>query len=173
MPQDLSKALALKTSTAQPTQSMSQQSQSQPIAVTEETAAISTLAQTTAGTIRRSAGVIGKLADAAQQQRELVTDHEAERLAQILDPVSIQAEIAAKTLQKLEGKDFIPFELEAIELSEIRRYVPQLPQSYASQSLPSLPSSSTLNDAIESETISPGKSQTVAGTGFGTPRNDS
>jgi hypothetical protein len=103
----------------------------------------------------------------------LVTDHAADRVAAILDPQSIQAEIAVKTLSRMEGKSFVPFELEAIELPEMRRYVPQLPQSYASQSLPSLPSSSTPSDAIESATISNGNCKTEPGKGFGTPHKDS
>lgn len=167
MPQDLNKAAAVsKTSTQQPTRSTLQQEPS-----TDESLALATLAQTTAGTIRKSVGAMSQLADQMQQQRELVADHAADRLSQILDPASIQAEIAVRTLQKLEGKDFLPFALEPIELPEVPRYVPQLPASYVAQSLPSLPSGTI--DVSESETTCNGNSKVEPGKGFGVPRDRS
>jgi hypothetical protein len=139
----------------------------------DETTALTVLTQTAAGTIRQSIGAMSQFAEKLEDQRDLVTTHAADRITAILNPVSIQAEIAAKTVSQLEGKSFVPFELEPIELPKVRRYVPQLPQFYASESLPSLASSSTPSDAEVSETILPGKSRTEAGKGFGTQRKDS
>ncbi len=141
-------------------------------ATTDETTALTALTQTAAGTIRESIGAMTQLAEKLEDQRDLVTNHAADRVAAILDPQSIQAEIAVKTLSRLEGKSFVPFELEAIELPEVRQYVPQLPQSCASQLLPSLPSN-TSSDASKNETISNGKQTTAAGKGFGLPRSAS
>jgi hypothetical protein len=141
-------------------------------ATTDETTALTALTQTAAGTIRQSIGAMTQLAEKLEDQRDLVTDHAAERIAAILDPQSIQAEIAVKTLSRLEGKSFVPFELEAIELPEVRRYVPQLPQSCASQLLPSLPFN-TSSDATATEMTSNGKPRTEVGKGFGLPRSAS
>ena len=140
-------------------------------ATPEENTALAVLSQTAAGTLRQSIGAMTQLAEKLEDQRTLVTDHAAERVAAILDPHSIQAEIAIKTLNQLEGKTFLPFDLERIELPEVPRYVPQLPQSFASQPFASLPSSTI--DAQESEITCNGKSNTAAGKGFGVPRNDS
>ncbi len=103
-----------------------QPAQAQP--TTDETTALTALTQTAAGTIRQSIGAMTQLAEKLEDQRDLVTDHAAERVAAILDPQSIQAEIAVKTLSRLEGKSFVPFELEAIakldsmiEMSKTRR----------------------------------------------------
>ncbi len=149
-----------------------QQPTAQPQASIDEATALTALTQTAAGTIRESIGAMTQLAEKLEDQRDLVTDHAADRVAAILDPQSIQAEIAVKTLSRLEGKSFVPFELEPIELPAVRRYVPQLPQSCASQLLPSLPSN-TSSDASKNETISNGKQTTAAGKGFGLPRSAS
>ncbi len=151
------------------------QPQQQPIAPTTdagEATALTALTQTAAGTIRQSIGAMTQLAEKLEDQRDLVTDHAADRITAILDPQSIQAEIAVKTLSRLEGKSFVPFELEAIELPEVRQYVPQLPQSCASQLLPSLPFN-TSSDATATEMTSNGKPRTEVGKGFGLPRSAS
>ncbi|MEP0914029.1 hypothetical protein NDI45_24265 [Leptolyngbya sp. GB1-A1] len=150
-----------------------QPAQAQP--TTDETTALAALTQTAAGTIRQSIGTMTQLAEKLEDQRDLVTDHAADRVAAILDPQSIQAEIAVKTLSRLEGKSFVPFELEAIELPETRRYVPQLPQSYAVAALPTCSNSNDRSptDATESKTTSNGKPRTEAGKGFGLPRSAS
>ncbi|MBD2023807.1 hypothetical protein [Leptolyngbya sp. FACHB-711] len=141
----------------------------------DEATALAALTQTAAGTIRQSIGAMTQLAEKLEDQRDLVTDHAADRVAAILDPQSIQAEIAVKTLSRLEGKSFVPFELEAIELPEVRQYVPQLPQSYAVAVLPTCSNGngSSPIGATGSETTSNGKPRTEAGKGFGLPRNDS
>ncbi|MBD1853906.1 hypothetical protein H6F87_28745 [Cyanobacteria bacterium FACHB-502] len=151
-----------------------QQPTAQPQVSIDEATALTSLTQTAAGTIRESIGAMTQLAEKLEDQRDLVTDHAADRVAAILDPQSIQAEIAVKTLSRLEGKSFVPFELEAIELPEVRQYVPQLPQSYAVAALPSCSNNgNSPTDATRSETTSNGKPRTEVGKGFGLPHSNS
>ncbi|WP_088891236.1 hypothetical protein [Leptolyngbya ohadii] len=142
---------------------------------TQEAIALTVLSQAAAGTIRQSIGAANQFADKLEDQRDLVTTHAAQRITAILNPVSIQAEIAAKAVSELEGQAFVPFEVEAIELPEVQRYVPQLPASYVSLSSPSLPSGCNSNNATGNETTSNGSFRTPvpAGTGFGEQRKAS
>ena len=79
------------------------------------TNAIAVQNQHTAGVIRKVLAQNNQAADSLAAQRSLVTDHVSSELAAIIDPASIQEEIALKTLAKLEGKEADPFE--AIDIS--------------------------------------------------------
>ena len=85
------------------------------------TNAIAVQNQNAAGTIRKVVAQNNQAIDSLAAQRQLLTDHLSAELAAIIDPASIQEEIALKTLAKLEGKEADPFEVIDISAELISR----------------------------------------------------